>query len=118
MAKRGRLGSLLLPAAERSCHEGGNRGQGPRQRGRARGRCGPHGRRAGRHGGQSNQFRPRKVEADLVYPDTVLAADFAALEGAKLARPVLRGRPLRLTDLVVPEVKDVSSILPPAGSAP
>ncbi|UUZ55955.1 RcpC/CpaB family pilus assembly protein [Massilia sp. H-1] len=60
-------------------------------------------------------FVARKVEADLVYPDTVLAADFAALEGAKLARPVLRGRPLRLTDLVVPEVKDVSSILPAAG---
>lgn len=64
-----------------------------------------------------NNFVARKVEADLVYPDTVLAADFAALEGAKLARPVLRGRPLRLTDLVVPEVKDVSSILPPGRRA-
>ena len=64
-----------------------------------------------------NTFVARKVEADLVYPDTVLAANFPSLEGSKLARPVLRGRPLRLTDLVMPEVKDVSSILPPGRRA-
>lgn len=57
-------------------------------------------------------FVARPVEADLVYPDTVLAADFPGLEGLRLARPLLRGRPLRLSDLVAPEVNDVASILP------
>jgi pilus assembly protein CpaB len=57
-------------------------------------------------------FVLREVEADLVYPDSVLAADVASVEGQKLARPVLRGRPLRLSDLVAPEIRDVSSILP------
>lgn len=57
-------------------------------------------------------FVSRPVEEDLVYPDTVLAADFPSMEGLKLARPVLRGRPLRLSDLVAPEVRDVAAILP------
>lgn len=57
-------------------------------------------------------FVSRPVEADLVYPDTVLAADFPSMEGLKLARPVLRGRPLRLSDLVTPEIRDVAAILP------
>lgn len=57
-------------------------------------------------------FVSRPVEEDLVYPDSVLAADFPSMEGLKLARPVLRGRPLRLSDLVAPEIKDVGAILP------
>jgi pilus assembly protein CpaB len=57
-------------------------------------------------------FVARKVEEDLVYPDTLLAKDFPGFEGQKLARPVLHGRAVRLTDLQAPEVKDVSSILP------
>jgi len=57
-------------------------------------------------------FVSRPVEQDLVYPDTVLAADFPSMEGLKLARPVLRGRPLRLSDLVAPEIRDVAAILP------
>jgi pilus assembly protein CpaB len=57
-------------------------------------------------------FVARPVEQDLVYPDTVLVEDFAAMQGQKLARPVLRGRPLRLADVVAPEVRDVASILP------
>jgi pilus assembly protein CpaB len=57
-------------------------------------------------------FVSRPVDEDLVYPDSILAADFPAMEGLKLARPVLHGRPIRLTDLVAPEIRDVASILP------
>lgn len=57
-------------------------------------------------------FVSRPVEADLIYPDSILADDFLTMEGMKLARPVLRGRPLRLTDLMAPEVRDVATILP------
>ncbi len=63
----------------------------------------------------TNNFVSRQIEADLVYPDAVLAKDFASMEGQKLARPLMRGRPLRLTDLQLPVVVDVSTILP-AGS--
>lgn len=59
-----------------------------------------------------DNFVGRPVEEDLVYPDTVLADDFMAMQGMKLARPVLRGRPLRVTDLQVPEVRDVAAVLP------
>ncbi len=59
-----------------------------------------------------NNFVARPIDADLVYPDTILAADFPSLEGIKLARPVLHGRPVRLTDLTAPEVRDVAAILP------
>lgn len=57
-------------------------------------------------------FVARPVEEDLVYPDTVLADDFQSLQGLKLARPVLRGRPLRLTDVQTPEIRDVATVLP------
>lgn len=57
-------------------------------------------------------FVSRPVEEDLVYPDTILAADFESMQGMKLARPVMRGRPLRVTDLQVPEVRDVAKVLP------
>lgn len=60
-------------------------------------------------------FVAREIEQDLVYPDTVMARDFDSVRGQRLARPVLRGRPLRLTDLQAPEVHDVASVLP-AGS--
>ncbi len=59
-----------------------------------------------------NNFVSRNIEEDLVYPDTLLAENFSAMIGQKLARPVLGGRPVRLTDLQVPEVNDVSTILP------
>ena len=62
-------------------------------------------------------FSARAIEQDLVYPDTVLARDFESLEGQKLAQPVLKGRPLRLTDLQAPDVKDVASVLPPGTRA-
>lgn len=57
-------------------------------------------------------FVSRPVEDDLVYPDTVLARDFDTLRGQALARPVLHGRPLRLSDVVAPAVRDVAAILP------
>lgn len=57
-------------------------------------------------------FVSRPVEEDLVYPDAIRAADFPSFEGQKLARPVLRGRPVRLSDLQVPEVRDVAAVVP------
>jgi pilus assembly protein CpaB len=57
-------------------------------------------------------FVSRKIDADLVYPDTLLARDFASMEGLRLARPVLGGRPVRMSDLVQPDVNDVAAILP------
>lgn len=57
-------------------------------------------------------FVTREIEQDLVYPDTILANDFPSVRGQTLARPVLRGRPLRLTDLTAPEIRDVASLLP------
>lgn len=57
-------------------------------------------------------FVSRPVEEDLVYPDTLLAKDFPSMEGLRLARSVLRGRPVRASDLVQPEVNDVAAILP------
>lgn len=57
-------------------------------------------------------FVSREIDADLVYPDTVSTADFEAVRGQRLARGVLKGRPLRLSDLQAPEVKDVAGILP------
>jgi len=57
-------------------------------------------------------FVSRPVEEDLVYPDTLLVKDFLSMQGARLARPVLRGRPVRLSDLQPPEVRDVASVVP------
>jgi pilus assembly protein CpaB len=61
---------------------------------------------------EQGMFVAREIDQDLVYPDTVLASDFSTVRGQRLARPVLHGRPLRLTDLTVPEVRDVASVLP------
>jgi pilus assembly protein CpaB len=59
-----------------------------------------------------NVFVAREIDSDLVYPDTVTVKDFPNVRGQKLARDVMKGRPLRLSDLQAPEVKDVSGILP------
>lgn len=58
------------------------------------------------------RFVSRPVDDDLVYPDTLLAKDFQSVQGLRLARPVLRGRPVRMSDLQQAEVNDVSAILP------
>lgn len=57
-------------------------------------------------------FVSRPIEEDMVYPDTLLAKDFASMGGLKLARPVLRGRPVRASDLQQPVVNDVAAVLP------
>ena len=62
-------------------------------------------------------FVSRPIEDDLVYPDTLLARDFPSMGGLKLARPVLRGRPVRASDLQQPVVNDVAAILPPGTRA-
>jgi pilus assembly protein CpaB len=59
-----------------------------------------------------NVFVAREIDSDLVYADTVTVKDFANVRGQKLARDVMKGRPLRLSDLQAPEIKDVSGILP------
>ena len=58
------------------------------------------------------RFVSRPVDDDLVYPDTLLAKDFPSAQGLRLARPVLRGRPMRMSDLQQPEVDDVAAVLP------
>lgn len=58
------------------------------------------------------RFVSRPVDDDLVYPDTLLAKDFTSAQGLRLARPVLRGRPVRMSDLQQPEVDDVAAVLP------
>jgi pilus assembly protein CpaB len=60
----------------------------------------------------TQMFVSRTIEEDLAYPDAIKASDFPAVEGQKLARPVLRGRPVRLSDLQVPEVRDVAAVVP------
>lgn len=60
----------------------------------------------------NNSFVSRSVDEDLVYPDAIRASDFPSIEGQKLARPVLRGRPVRLSDLQVPEINDVAAVVP------
>ena len=57
-------------------------------------------------------FVSREIDADLVYADVVTVSQFDSIKGQKLARAVQRGRPLRLTDLQAPEIRDVASIVP------
>lgn len=57
-------------------------------------------------------FVAREIDSDLVYSDVVTVAQFDSVKGQKLARPVQKGRPLRLTDLQTPEIRDVSHIVP------
>ncbi len=60
----------------------------------------------------SENFAVRTVAEDLVYEDTIKASDFEQFSGQKLARPVLGGRPVRITDLMAPEVKNVALVVP------
>jgi pilus assembly protein CpaB len=52
----------------------------------------------------------REVVADTIYDETVLASDFGKVQGAKLARPVEQGRPLRRSDLDI-RAKEFSETL-------
>ena len=60
----------------------------------------------------SKTFAARSIPEDLVYSDTIKANDFDAFVGQKLAAPLLHGRPLRVSDLMAPEIRDVAAILP------
>jgi pilus assembly protein CpaB len=60
----------------------------------------------------NSNFSLREIEADLVYPEAIQQNDSPKFEGLKLARPIQRGRPVLVTDLIEPEVKDVASTLP------
>lgn len=46
-----------------------------------------------------NLVAARDVAADLIYPDAILAADFDKVAGKSLIHPVLKGRPLLMSDL-------------------
>ena len=58
-----------------------------------------------------NSMAAREVVADTIYDETVLAADFGKVQGAKLARAVEQGRPLRRSDLDL-HAKEFSESLP------
>ena len=60
----------------------------------------------------SDNFAARAIAEDLVYPDVILANNFEQFTGLKLAKPVQRGRPLRVSDLMATEVKDVAEVVP------
>lgn len=60
----------------------------------------------------SGNFAARPVAEDLLYDDVITASDFQQFSGQKLARQVLHGRPLRLSDLMAPEIKDVALVIP------
>ncbi len=57
-------------------------------------------------------FAARSVPKDLLYSDTIKASDFEFFKGQRLARPLQRGRPLRISDLLAPEVRDVAAVVP------
>jgi pilus assembly protein CpaB len=57
-------------------------------------------------------FAARSIPQDLVYEDTIKASDFEFFAGQKLAKPLQRGRPLRISDLIAPEVRDVAAVVP------
>jgi pilus assembly protein CpaB len=51
----------------------------------------------------------RDVLTDLLYDDVVTADTFADFDGKRLLRPVLKGRPLRRSDLVDEHAQDLAS---------
>lgn len=53
----------------------------------------------------------REVVPDLLYEDVVTADQFDKIAGKRLLRPVLKGRPLRLSDVIDTHVKDLSDAL-------
>ena len=57
-------------------------------------------------------FAARSIPQDLVYQDTIKASDFEFFNGQKLARAVQKGRPLRISDLLAPQVHDVAAVVP------
>ncbi|SIT43206.1 Flp pilus assembly protein CpaB [Paraburkholderia piptadeniae] len=60
----------------------------------------------------SDDFVSREIAADLVYDDMVRVDAFDAWRKAKLVRAVLRGRPLRVSDIDALRGRDFSDMLP------
>jgi len=60
----------------------------------------------------SQAFAARSIAQDLLYSDTIKASDFEFFSGQKLAKPLQKGRPLRISDLIAPEVRDVAAVVP------
>jgi pilus assembly protein CpaB len=60
----------------------------------------------------STDFVSREIAADLVYDDMVRVEAFDALRNAKLVRAVMRGRPLRMSDIDALRGRDFSDTLP------
>ena len=54
----------------------------------------------------------RDVLADLLYDDVITADAFKEVEGKPLLKPVLKGRPLRRSDVFDDRPKDLASALP------
>ncbi|MES2771215.1 MAG: Flp pilus assembly protein CpaB [Pseudomonadota bacterium] len=59
----------------------------------------------------------REVLTDLLYEDVISAEDFTAVEGKPLIRPVLKGRPLRRSDVIDNGPKDLASAIAPGHRA-
>jgi pilus assembly protein CpaB len=59
----------------------------------------------------------RDVPADLLYEDVVTADAFKDVEGKRLLKPVLKGRPLRRSDVIDDRPKDLSSEVEPGRRA-
>jgi len=53
----------------------------------------------------------REVVPDLLYADAVTADQFDKIAGKRLLRPLLKGRPLRMSDVIDDHVKDLSDAL-------
>ena len=53
----------------------------------------------------------REVVPDLLYDDTVTADQFDKIAGKRLLKPLLKGRPLRMSDVIDDHVKDLSDAL-------
>lgn len=59
----------------------------------------------------------RDVPNDLLYDDVVLADNFGEIEGKRLLRPVLKGRPLRKSDVFDDRPRDLSTDVTPGNRA-
>ena len=59
----------------------------------------------------------RDVPADLLYEDVVTADSFKEVEGKRLLKSILKGRPLRRSDVIDDRPKDLSSEVEPGRRA-
>ena len=64
-----------------------------------------------------NLMAARDVPTDLLYDDVVTADNFGDIEGKKLLKPVLRGRPLRKSDVFDDRPRDLATDLTPGNRA-